>query len=425
MKSAQIALLGMAAALVGCSTMPPQDAASPISDVSAYDPATVGDSKLSDFYQVAGPLSEGPGKLLRQEPLEAKQSLDNAGTNLRLLYTATDGLMREGDEEAILPVSGVLYLPKGEAPEGGWPLMAWTHGTVGVADICAPSWNGRQAQDEDYLNRFLAEGYAVVASDYQGLGTKGTHPYLATRPAAYSNLDIIRAVTSGDFPISDKVALFGQSQGAGAAIATADYAATYAPEINIVAVVATGAPYLTPQVVQFLERLQQPDRIDPLLGYTFLAMTLVQQVDASFVMRDYITDEAWPIASRVSDACYAEIKSLVNDAQLTRRKSFSKSPSIALRQGFARMGYPTLNIGAPVFLGTGGQDRDTPPRMQASLARDLCDAGTSVTSMLYPELNHREVVPYSPRDSIPFVRAAFADQAIEGNCDSLPFQTPS
>ena len=320
-----------------------------------------------------------------------------------------------------MPVSGVLYLPEGTPPEGGWPLMAWTHGTIGIADICAPSWNGRQAQDEDYLNRFLAEGYAVVASDYQGLGTKGTHPYLATRPAAYSNLDIIRAVISSDFPVSDRVVLFGQSQGAGAAIASADYAATYAPELDIAGVVATGAPYLSPQVVAMLERLQQPDRVDPLLGYTFLAMTLVQQVDPSFKMRDYITHDVWPIAERVEDTCYAEIKAMVSEAQLTRRMSFTRSPSIALRQGFARMGYPTLNINAPVFMGTGGQDRDTPPRMQASLVRDMCSAGTRVTSVLYPELNHREVVPYSPKDTIPFVRAAFAGEEIAGNCENLPF----
>ncbi len=417
MKVAGLVLSLAASALAGCTTHQTQHDTEQ-AQVSAYDPSALGDRVLSDFYKIPDNLPEEPGVLLRSEALEGKQSLMNAVTNVRLLYSSTDGLTGS----SIIPVSGVLYLPPGEAPEGGWPLMAWTHGTIGIADICAPSWNGRQRQDEDYLNRFLEEGYAVVASDYQGLGTPGTHPYLATRPAAYSNLDIIRAVMSSDFPVSAQVVLFGQSQGAGAAIASADYAATYAPELDIAGVVATGAPYLSPQVVATLERLQQPDRVDPLLGYTFLAMTLVQQVDPSFKMRDYITDDVWSIAERVEDTCYAEIKAMVSEAQLTRRMSFTQSPSVALRQGFARMGYPTLNIQAPVFLGTGGQDRDTPPRMQANLVRDMCRAGTRVTSVLYPELNHREVVPYSPKDSIPFVRAAFARDEIAGNCEDLPFQ---
>lgn len=402
----------MAAMLVGCSTT-----STDVAETATVDPAMVGDSFLSEFYLYQDELPDRPGKLLRQEPLSDRQSLKNATTNLRLLYSSTDGL----GSGRVLPVSGVLYLPNGEAPQGGWPLMAWTHGTVGVADVCAPSWNGRQAQDEDYLNRFLAAGYAVVASDYQGLGTKGTHPYLATKPAAHSNLDIIRAVQGAEYPVSDRVVLFGQSQGAAAAIATAGYASEYAPDIEIAGVVATGAPYFTPAALDVLERLQKPDTVDPLLGYTFLAMTLVQQVDPSFNMRESITDEAWLIAKRVEDTCYKDIKTMVVDAQLTRRKSFAQPPGQVMRAGFEMMSYPTLKLSVPVFFGTGGKDRDTPPRMQAGLVRDLCKAGTRVTSVFYPDLNHREVVPASPKDSMPFVKAAFAGRNIEGNCADLPF----
>lgn len=400
-----------ACALAGCSFI--EDTLTGTS----YDPMTLGDEKLSPFYTYNQALPGEPGKLLRQEGLDERQVLENAAVNLRLLYTSTDGVTGDG----IVPVSGVLYLPKGDAPEGGWPLMAWTHGTVGIADICAPSWNGRQAQDMTYLNRFLERGYAIVASDYQGLGTEGTHPYLATRPEAYSNLDIIRAVKSAEFPVTDRVVLFGQSQGAGAAIATADFAPDYAPEINLVGVVATGAPYFTPRALDAIERRREPDLPDPLLGYTFLAMTLVQQVDPEFSMRDYISDEAWPIAQRVDDACYKDIKATVADAQLSRNQSFVQNPETALRAGFARMAYPDLNLAAPVFFGTGGADRDTPPRMQAGLVRDLCKAGSTVRSVLYPELNHRQVVLASTGDSIPFVEAAFAGETISGNCTDLPF----
>lgn len=407
-------LIAAAAIMVaGCTSITMDDPATAIID----DPLTLGDTQLSPFYAYSGMLQGAPGQLLKQEPLQARQMLENAGVNLRLLYTSTDGLSGEG----LLPVSGVLYLPKGEAPAGGWPLMAWTHGTVGIADVCAPSYNGRQQQDMTYLNRFLAQGYAVVASDYQGLGTVGTHPYLATRPAAYSNLDIIRAVKAAGFPVTDRVVLFGQSQGASAAIATADYAPDYAPEIALAGVVATGAPYFNDAALDALERIRKPDDVDPMLGYTFLAMTLVQQVDPAFQMRDYVTDAAWPVASRVKDTCYAEIKSMVTEAQLSRRISFKQSPSVALRGGFARMGYPDKKLNAPVFFGTGGKDQDTPPRMQAGLVRDLCKAGTKVQAVLYPELDHRGVVLGSTSDSMPFVKAAFAGEDIPGTCDNLWF----
>ena len=83
------------------------------------------------------------------------------------------------------------------------------------------------------LKTWLDQGYAIVASDYQGLGTKGTHPYLATKPASYSTLDAIRAVQNSDFPLSDDIVVIGQSQGAAAAFATAGHAPEYAPELNI------------------------------------------------------------------------------------------------------------------------------------------------------------------------------------------------
>ncbi|MDG0980584.1 MAG: alpha/beta fold hydrolase [Halieaceae bacterium] len=409
MKSTLIAVTLGLLALTSCATYSAREP-------NPYDRFRVGDSYLSDFYLFDEAVPNEPGRLLRQETLSEKQKLAQAATNIRLLYSSTNGLTGQGT----LPVSGALFLPKGEAPEGGWPLMAWTHGTVGIADVCAPSWNGRQAQDEEYLNRYLARGYAVVASDYQGLGTKGTHPYLHTRAAAYSNLDIIRAVQGAGFPVSNRTVLFGQSQGAAAAIATADYAPDYAPEIELVGIVATGAPYFTPAALDALDRIRKPEDVDPMLGYTFLAMTLAQQVDSSFTIRDYVADAAWPVAERVDDTCYADIKQMVTEAQLSRANSFAQNPREILRTAFAAMGYPDLKLSAPVFFGTGGQDKDTPPRMQAGLVMALCRAGTVVYSKLYPSLDHRGVVLPSSVDSIPFVAAAFASEEISGNCDDLP-----
>ena len=84
----------------------------------------------------------------------------------------------------------------------------------------------------------------MVATDYQGLGTPGPHPYLATRPEAYSVLDSIRAVRQAFAGLADKIVIVGQSQGGGAAFATAGIAPEYAPELGIRGTVATGVPYL-------------------------------------------------------------------------------------------------------------------------------------------------------------------------------------
>lgn len=37
--------------------------------------------------------------------------------------------------------TSLVFTPKGTPPSAGWPIVAWAHGTTGVADICAPSRN--------------------------------------------------------------------------------------------------------------------------------------------------------------------------------------------------------------------------------------------------------------------------------------------
>lgn len=420
LKFPTILSMGLSVLLTGCNmsdaNIVQTTQAQSISAPSQPAHLTLGDSNLSNFYKYDGVIPTA-GTLLRQEGLNELQSNPGAAQNIRLLYSSTDGL----DGETKTAVSGVLFLPEGTPPAGGWPLMSWTHGTVGIADICAPSWNGRQKQDQDHLEFWLKQGYAVVASDYQGLGTPGTHPYLATRPAAYSNLDIIRAVQAADFPVSKKTVLFGQSQGAGAALATAAYSQEYAPEVDIVGVVATGVPFFSPKALIALQESRPPDRIDPLLGYNMLALSLVQRTNPEFKLVDYITDDVLPIAQSVQNICHKDVKAKVVSAKLTYNSTFKKSPSEYLINAFALMGYPTLKLPVPTFIGTGEQDKDTPVRMQAAFVTRACQAGSTIVSKLYPALDHRAVVPGSTSDTLPFVQSVFAGEMIEGNCRKLPF----
>lgn len=370
------------------------------------------DGGVSDFYVWKGAAPTRPGRLLRNEPLQDKTPLANAERSVRILYSSTDGL----DGKSPITVSGALYLPKGKAPAGGWPLMAWAHGTVGIADKCAPSWAGRSQRDVDYLNYWLGQGSAIVASDYQGLGVPGRHPYLATRPAAYSVLDSVRAVQSGGFGLAKKVVLIGQSQGGGAAFATAGYAQTYAPELDIRGTVATGTPYFSPQAQAASLAAKPRDQVDPTFGYTLLILTLVEQTDPSFKIDDYVTDKAMTTVRMGYSSCISDIFKSVVDNGLTFNNSFKKDPLAKVSRAYELMGYATLKPKAPVFMGTGGKDRDVPPGMQQSLVNDACRAGARIEHHLYPDLDHSGTVNGSRADSTPFVKAVFEGRPIAGDC---------
>ena len=377
---------------------------------------TLGDGGVSEFYTYADEIP-APGQLLRQEALTSDQSVPNAVNAVRLLYSSSDGLADTGS----IVVSGALFLPDGVPPEGGWPLLLWSHGTVGIADKCAPTWTGYVPFHEEHLSQWLREGYAIVASDYQGLGTKGTHPYLATRPAAYSNLDVIRAVQSAGFPVSDRVVLAGQSQGAGAAIATAGHAPDYAPELDIRAVIATGVPFFTPDALLAVQAARPNDVVDPMLGYNFLALTLIEQIDPTFLVNDYVSDAALPLARGVTEICNRDMRAKISEAGLTYDKTFKTPPTEPLRQAFERMQFPTLHFSVPVFVGIGSDDRDTPPRMQAGFVKASCAAGATIEAHVFDGFDHLTVLNHSQSRSKAFATAAFGGESIAGNCADLPF----
>ncbi|WGS54856.1 alpha/beta fold hydrolase [Paraburkholderia sp. D15] len=384
--------------------------------VAAPLPVT-GDGGVPAFYTWQETVPATPGQMLRTEPLTPQQSLTEAGQNIRILYTSTDGI----DKHTPIVVSGALFLPKGTPPQGGWPLMAWAHGTVGSADVCAPSFTSRSERDSRYLNYWLAQGYAVVATDYQGLGTPGLHPYGLTRPLAYGVLDSIRAVAHDGFNLSSRVVVFGQSQGGRAAFATAVYAKTYAPELNIVGVVATGTPYAAVhETADDEERAKAHRSVVPTFGYDMLRLSTATLLDPSFVPADYLTERAMPAFETSQHECLHAIEQRIVADKLTFDDSFKRSPKPMLAKISREAAYPTLKSDIPIFVGTGGKDRDVFVPGQVALVTDACKAGDRIEWHLYPELDHSATVNGSLPDSTTFVAKAFSGERIGGNCGSLP-----
>ncbi|NVZ99503.1 alpha/beta fold hydrolase [Pseudomonas gingeri] len=384
-----------------------------ISSVRAEPLQDAHDPGVSSFYEWTAKVPGKPGQLLRTEPLTPQQSLAEAGRNIRLLYTSTDGVGNP------LPnvVSGALFIPGGTPPKGGWPLMAWAHGTVGSADVCAPSLTRRSERDSRYLNHWLAQGYAIVATDYQGLGTPGPHPYGLTRPLAYNTLDSIRAVVHDNFALSTRVVVFGQSQGGRAAFATAVYAKTYAPELDIVGVVATGTPYAAVhQRAANRERSNAHGSVVPTFAYNLLRLDTARLLDPSFVPTDYLNEQAIPTYELSRRGCLHEIEQQVVANKLTFDNSFKRSPKAAFAAITQAAAYPTLKSDIPIFIGTGGKDRDVFVPDQKALVRDTCKAGNRIEWHLYPQLDHSATVNGSLPDSTRFVARAFAGEWIAGNC---------
>jgi pimeloyl-ACP methyl ester carboxylesterase len=205
--------------------------------VDPVDNAPVGDA----FYTPPAPLpAVDQGNPIYQRRLDNTVAALDDGDNWLVLYRSQDA---HGNAVA---TSGIIVVPRTEPPVGGFPVISWAHGTVGVADLCAPSRDqpiSRAHPMNVYvhtlLNAFLREGWAVVMTDYEGLGTTDRrHPYLLGVSEAAGVLDIVRAARRlFGARISPRFAIVGHSQGGQAAL----FAASQAPawdDLNLVGVTA-------------------------------------------------------------------------------------------------------------------------------------------------------------------------------------------
>ncbi|MDH0303708.1 MULTISPECIES: lipase family protein [unclassified Pseudomonas] len=369
-----------------------------------------GDGRVSTFYTWSTAIPATPGKLLRSEPLDSALSLPNAASAQRILYTSLDGI----DGKTPIVVSGALFIPKGKAPTGGWPVASWGHGTVGIADICAPSWAGRSYRDVQYLNRWLDEGYAIVATDYQGLGVPGGHPLLNNRMAAYGILDAARAVVAGVPGLANKVLIVGQSQGGAGAFAAGAYAATYAPDLGVKGSIGTGVIY-TIGAKNVGE--QDVNKVDPALAYGFYTLLAAQQYDPSIDPRDFYTDKALPLFEQARSSCLSSLVSDVVGTGLTPANAKKDYQGEQLKAWQAQVSYPTLKLAQPIFIGTGAEDKTPAASTQVALMQDACKAGSVVQGHLYKGLGHSETVNASLKDSIPFARQVISGQAVTPICN--------
>jgi pimeloyl-ACP methyl ester carboxylesterase len=380
----------------------------------------VGDGGVAAFYQWSSALPDEPGKLLRQEPLEAELMVPGASRGVRILYTSTDGM----DDHSRTAVSAAVFLPAGRPPQGGWPIVAWAHGTTGVADVCAPSQLPRSPRDREFLGTWLKQNYAIVATDYQGLGTAGPHPYILYRPEAYSVLDSVRAaLTAMPGTLRNKVVAIGQSQGSGAALGTALLAPTYAPDLKYLGTVAMGLvarvadPAGAPQVP--LPKTYAADA-DAAAAYEMLFLAGTGRVvDPTIDLDKFVSDAGKPLLHAARTSCMTEMTRVAKVHGLTTATIFNESiarvDAIEPRYG----AFPSARITTPVLTATGLLDRDASTASQYNFVSAMCHAGTHVQWHYYPGQTHMSTVMASLVDSVPFVSALMAGKQPPSNCSTL------
>ncbi|MBM4487612.1 lipase family protein [Prescottella equi] len=343
-------------------------------------------------------VASTPGAVTAVEVLPASSWIPGAVTGTKVTYTTTGPLGRSATS------TGAVFLPPGEPPPGGWPVVSWAHGTVGIADRCSPTVTGKIGGP--YLAHWLSQGYAVVATDYVGLGTPGLHPYLDGPTEANSVIDMVRAARAVEPALSPRWIVLGQSQGGQAALFTAARATGRAPELDFRGAVATGAPSnlenLTTLVTPGFPRL-------PLEGSTVFVSYILAGLRAARPDIDvdrFLTPVGRDALAAAETECYETMAPKLAGVSIGSLVSRPLDDPALLAAVRDMLEVPTTGYDRPVFLGQGLTDDIVPAPLVLKLAAELAANRQPVTFRTYPT-GHLETMRASLPETTAFVRDLF------------------
>ncbi len=353
-----------------------------------------GDDEVSwpvaaSFYDVPGAVPKrAPGTVFRARRIEGAGGASGFRAWVVLYHS------RSREDEDVL-VSGVVAIPEGRPPRGGFPLVSFGHGTTGFTDAAAPSRSGNTgtpASFPDLLRSLLPRGYALAATDYEGLGTPGPLQYEVALSAGRSVLDVARAARRlTDGAIGERVALVGHSEGGHAVLAAGELAPRYAPELDVRAVAASAPGANLPAIAR--RRYHAPETLLNVVG----------------LVGNWREVYGAPVDRILSPAGLHDIREIAADRldRIDRRNDPFKADPLRVPPwpGLLRLNTPgAQRTRAPILLLVGTADRQVPPDTNMQLARRLRAAGDSVRLRVLDGADHGQTFVQGEGDIQNFLR---------------------
>jgi predicted esterase len=370
------------------------------------------------------PPPASAGDLVRSNSVSAPAGAAGAGEVLRFDYRmpAVNGGLTEA--------RALLLVPAGTPPTGGWPVVAYGHGTTGLADACAPSGDPQFGGEGATLGAILALGAAVVAPDYEGLGTAGEHPYLHLQSAARSMVyAVVAARALRPSALATRWAAVGYSQGGHAALATAQYAQQLAPQLQYRATVA-----FAPASSWALTTQTSYARVDTLAAAGNLTAAAQQSFEISYyaaltVQGAHAVDPGLPLSAvllprlaalaplaATETACGQFVNVLVGDYNAYLggggdpreypglRRDWATRPEAQAFQALAASNEPGASkLATPLFLAQGALDTTVPQVASDALNARLVGNGSTVRYRIYANADHASIVPQAANDAAAFL----------------------
>lgn len=330
----------------------------------------------------------GPGSVIEAKSMpEIGRPITTLGaTAVRVVYRSTSGIDGSPTE-----VSGAIFVPSGRPPAGGWPVIAFAHGTSGIREECGPTLSPDLMGATGLIRTYLKLGFAVAATDYQGLGHPGGHPYLDAKTAGLNIIDSVRALRAVFPNISSTWAAFGGSQGGAATWAANEQAGTYAKELKLIGTVS-----LVPAAdISGFAQLAADGELseDQRAAYIWVLMGL-ENTRPDFPIDDYrhgLAQENWKVLGACGGPEGQQRNKILAKVTADDLKPSSPEATEKLTAILEQMALPQQPASAPMQIYFGGKDTYIDHEWTAAAIRRACAMGDTIDAIYQPDRGHGDV----------------------------------
>ncbi|BBZ75198.1 putative lipase [Mycolicibacterium anyangense] len=331
----------------------------------------------------------GPGTLKSAATLPTidRRITAVSATAARITYTSESGI--DGSSQL---VSGTVFVPRGTPPQGGWPVVAFGHGSTGVQHDCAPSLSPTLLGTSEVVVPLVKAGYVVTVTDFQGLGLDGTyHPYLDAGTEGRNLIDSVRAARKLVPGTSTRWVAFGGSQGGQAAWAANELAAGYGSGLDLLGSVSlVPATDLTGLADAAAAGTLTADQ-GPLLQWILYALA---EENPQLNLDDYrrgIVAQNWAVLSSCSPDTAGQRAQVAQRITADDLRPATPAATDALRGYLARMSVPQQRSSAPMLVIYGGRDNLISAAWTKQALDKTCAMGSTVEYYLQPDKGHGDI----------------------------------
>jgi pimeloyl-ACP methyl ester carboxylesterase len=355
---------------------------------------------ITKFYDTPDPLPAGkPGELIRSESFEGYE-LPFSVSAVRILYHSRSAI----DED--VAASGIVLFPYDKKPPaGGWPVIAWAHGAAGVARSCAPSLM-RNIGRGPFFSMYVTLGYAVVATDYAGLGTSFPNAFLDGPSDATDVINSVSAARAAVPQLGTPWIVMGEAEGGLTVVAVAEQENAIRSPGYLGGVAISG-------LASVKEIYEHSTPGSSSLMLTSLAYG-IKTVYPQFQVTDMLTEKALGVYHNLEQMC-SQARTMPAFAPAETVKPGWQSNAF-VRQYFVRNDLGLTRAYGPLLVISGDADQEILTTITSQAVARMCKQGDRVHWERYSDLDAGRVIGDSVRDQIGFIEARFAGRSTPTNC---------